>query len=124
MSSIPTSEEMARYRENLRRRNAEDRQALVRRKASAWTLARQAAEVLKARYAATRVVVFGSLASEDRFHVWSDVDVAAWGVSPDQTFRAIAELLCLDSEIEINLVDVNTCRPSVLRRIEREGVEL
>jgi len=124
MSSIPTSEEMARYRENLQRREAEDQQALARRKARAWGLARRAAEVLKARFAATRVVVFGSLASEDRFHARSDVDVAALGIAPDLTFRAIGQLLCLDSEIEINLVDVNTCRPPVLRLIEREGVEL
>ncbi len=70
---------------------------------------RAAAQLLKQKYGATRVVVFGSLVHEGRFTRWSDVDVAAWGLGMHDTFRAIGDVMDLSSEIEVNLVDVNTC---------------
>lgn len=30
----------------------------------------------------------------------------------------------LDSEIQVNLLDVETCRPSLLAAIEQEGIDL
>jgi predicted nucleotidyltransferase len=121
---MPAAEELESYKKTLRRREAEERDAVARRRDRAWILARRAAELLKTGYGATRVVLFGSLASGERFHLRSDVDVAAWGIPRDDTFRAVGELLSLDSDIEINLVDVSICRPSLLTRIEREGTEL
>jgi uncharacterized protein len=94
------------------------------RREKAWKLARKAAQVLREQYHATRVAVFGSLLHEARFTEWSDVDVAAWGIAPDQTFRAIGTVLDLDSSFEINLVDVNTCTASLLKAIEEEAVDL
>ena len=90
----------------------------------AWKLARKAAKVLREQYHAKRVAVFGSLLHESRFTEWSDVDIAVWGLAPDQTFRAIGTVMDLDSSFEINLVDVNTCTPSLLKAIEQEAVDL
>jgi predicted nucleotidyltransferase len=70
------------------------------------------------------VVVFGSLVHRGCFTPWSDVDLAAWGVRPEETFRAIGTVMDLDAEIEINLVDVETCSSSLLTMIEQEGVDL
>jgi uncharacterized protein len=67
---------------------------------------------------------FGSLLHEVRFTPWSDIDIAAWGIPADQTFRAIGAVLDLDSSFAINLVDVNTCSPTLLKAIEKEAVEL
>ena len=61
---------------------------------------------------------------EARFTEWSDVDIAAWGIAPDQTFRAIGTVMDLDASIEINLVDVNTCTTSLRESIEAEAVDL
>jgi predicted nucleotidyltransferase len=94
------------------------------RREKAWKLARRAAQVLREQYHATKVAVFGSLLHESRFTEWSDVDVAAWGIAPDQTFRAIGTVMDLDPSLEINLVDVNTCTPSLLKAIEAEAVDL
>jgi len=52
------------------------------------------------------------------------VDIAARGIHPEDTFRAIGEVLELDSEIEVNLVDMGACRASIREMIEQEGVEL
>ena len=101
-----------------------ERLALVKRRRRGWELAHSAARLLRDRYDAHRVVVFGSLVHKDRFTLWSDVDLAVWGIPWPGYLRAMGEVLDLDSEIEVNLVDVATCRPVVREAIEREGVEL
>jgi predicted nucleotidyltransferase len=91
------------------------------REAHAWEVARRAATLLASRFGATRVVVFGSLTRPHAFTPWSDVDIAAWGLKPRDTFAAVAALLGFDADIEVNLVDVGACSPEVLAAIEREG---
>jgi hypothetical protein len=64
------------------------------------------------------------LVHEGCFTLWSDVDIAAWGIAPEDTFRAIGAVMDLGGDIEVNLVDMGACRPSIRAVIEREGVEL
>jgi len=77
--------------------------------AKAWKLAKKAPKVLREQYHAERVAVFGSLLHESRFTEWSDIDIAAWGIAPDQTFRASGTVMDFASSFKINLVDINTC---------------
>jgi predicted nucleotidyltransferase len=72
----------------------------------------------------TRVVLFGSLPQPARFTLWSDVGLAAWGLTPANWLKAIGAVSRLSDEIELNLVDVETCSPALLAVIEREGVPL
>ncbi len=116
--------EMAEYRVTARHRWQQEQQQAAQKKAQAWNAARRAAALLKSQFGASRVAVFGSLVREGSFTRWSDVDIAAWGISPQDTFRAIGAVLDLDPEIEVNLVDVGVCRPSLLAGIERAGMEL
>ncbi len=90
----------------------------------AWEVARLAARVLRERFDATRVVAFGSLAHRAWFTPWSDIDLAAWGISADRFCRAVASVTGLSPEFEIDLVDPEDCRPALQQVIEREGVEL
>jgi predicted nucleotidyltransferase len=119
-----TPEKLAVYRATAQRRREQEQSELDHRREQAWAAARQAARLLKARFNATRVVVFGSLARESGFTRWSDVDVAAWGIAPEDTFRAIGAILDMDTEIAVNLVDVNTCRTSLLEVIEQDGIDI
>jgi predicted nucleotidyltransferase len=119
-----TPEEMAAYRAGARRRQERERQALRAREERAWELARQAATVLREQFGVSRVVVFGSLVHPGWFNPWSDVDIAAWGIRPAVTFRAIGVAMDLDPEIAVNLVDVGACSASLLQTIERDGVPL
>jgi len=80
--------------------------------------------LLKEQFQVSRVVVFGSLARGSGFTRWSDVDIAAWDIPPEDTFRAIGAVMDLDTDVPVNLVDVNTARPSLLTTIERDGIEL
>jgi predicted nucleotidyltransferase len=117
-------EELALYRATARQRQARQQEELARRRQRAWEAARKAATLLKSQFGATRVVVFGSLLRPECFTPWSDVDLAAWGLRPEDTFKAIGAVLDVDEEIEVNLVDMGACRASLRTVIEREGVEV
>ena len=119
-----TPEARAVYRVMAQRRQQAEAQAQRQRQQLAWRLARQSAALLKEQFGATRVVVFGSLVHLDCFTPWSDVDIAAWGIVPEATFRAIGAVMDLGQEIEVNLIDISACRVAVRAMIEQEGVEL
>ena len=112
-------EKIATYRATAIRRQKDHQSELKIRQDRAWELARQAAKLLREKYNVKRIVVFGSLIHEGCFNQWS-----AWGIPADLTFRAIGDVLDLDRTQEINLVDVNTCQPSLLAVIELEGIGL
>jgi len=117
-------EEAATYRAAARRRGEQEQRKLVQREKRAWALARRAATLLREQFGAERVVVFGSLVHQGCFTPWSDVDIAAWGIQPQDTFRAIGLVMDIDAEIDLNLVDVGACSASLLTTIEREGADL
>ena len=117
-------EKIARYRDTAIRRLNQHKSEINVRKNRAWELAHLAARLLRENYNAKRVVVFGSLIHEGCFNNWSDVDIAAWGIPSNLTLRAMGAVLELDKQQEINLVDINTCSPSLLTIIEQEGKDL
>ncbi|MFA5787792.1 MAG: nucleotidyltransferase domain-containing protein [Actinomycetota bacterium] len=119
-----TTQQWAVYRAAQQSRLEKAEQEGLQRRERAWKLARRAARLLRERFGATRVVVFGSLVHEDCFTRWSDVDVAAWGLRPADTFRAMGAVADLDADIEVNLVDMGACRASLRDVIEREGIEV
>ena len=90
----------------------------------AWEVAQKAARLLRQKFGATRVVAFGSLAHRKWFGQWSDIDLAAWGISAYKFYRAVAVVTGLSPEFKIDLLDPESCRPSLREKIEREGVEL
>ena len=90
----------------------------------AWRVARAAAETLRAQFGATRVVVFGSLARREWFTPWSDIDLAAWGISPSAFYRAVAVVTGFSPEFELDLVAPEDCQPSLRHIIEQEGIAL
>jgi uncharacterized protein len=126
--SLPTqglsTSKLDEYRKTaIRRQKVRISKAKTRRE-KGWELARKAAKLLRTRFQAKRVAVFGSLLHEARFTRWSDIDIAVWGIPADQTFRAIGAVMDLDSSVELNLVDVNTCSTSLLLAIEQEAVDV
>lgn len=117
-------DKLKQYRLTAIRRQKTRASKVKARMSKAWRLARKAARILREQYHAERVAVFGSLLRPSRFTQWSDLDIAAWGIPPEQTFRAIGAVMDLDPSFGINLVDVNTCTPSLLKAIEQEAVDI
>ncbi len=106
------------YRPDARMSQEEDAERWER----AWHVARQASDLLRRRFGATRVVAFGSLGCRDCFTPWSDIDLAAWGIASDAFYRAVADVTGISSEFKVDLVAVEDCQPALRQVIEEEGV--
>jgi predicted nucleotidyltransferase len=94
------------------------------RKAEAWQVAREAALLLRKKYDAKKILVFGSLASDEAFNAWSDIDLAVLGVTPNLFYSAVATITGLSSNFRIDLIDLEDCRPGIKKIIDQEGIEL
>jgi uncharacterized protein len=119
-----SAEKMVQYRHTAQARwQAEQEQRHLRR-ARAWELAQQAATMLKSEFAVEKVVLFGSLLHPDRFTLYSDVDLAAWGLTSQTWLKAITAVYLLADDIPLNLVDVAMCTPEFVTAVEQNGVTL
>lgn len=98
--------------------------AIGRRRADAFDVAKQAAIVLRKQFGAKRIVIFGSLASKEDFTSWSDIDLAAWGIAPDDFFLAVAAVTGLSSDFKIDLVEPTACRDAIKDTIQSNGIEI
>jgi len=119
-----TAEKMATYRTTARRRWAREQRQLAEYHERAWGVARQAGAMLRERFGAGRVVVFGSLVRQSLFHSRSDVDLAVWGLEDRSYYRAVAQLLALDPAIEVDMVMAEEASAALLASVEKEGVEV
>ncbi len=120
-----TPEELALYRATAIRLREQDREAEKERRKQAWIAAREAAELLRDQFHATRVVVFGSLARESTsFTRWSDIDIAVWGLAEQDSLNALGAVLDMNTVFEMNMVDVNVCKPAILESIAQEGIDI
>ncbi len=107
----------------LQRQSATQTQRERRRK-RAMRLARQAAALLRAEFGARDVILFGSLARPGGFMLWSDIDLAVFGVPADRFYAAVAAITSLSAEFKVDLVDAEACRPSLREVIDRDGMAL
>jgi len=108
----------------LRRASARRRPLLEDRLAQAWEVARQSATLLRERYHARRVRVFGSLLHPDHFHAGSDIDLAVEGLTVHNYWDALVDILFFDEKIRVDLVDPDTCPSPIWKIVEQEGVDL
>lgn len=97
---------------------------LERRHKRAMRIARQAAALLRNEFDAQNVVVFGSLAIPGNFTLWSDIDLAVFGVPDDRFYAAVAAITGLSAEFKVDLVDAETCKTSLRDAIDRDGIAL
>lgn len=118
-----TKEDMAVYRTAARQKEVQEQQARNLRLQQARQIAKQAADILKEKFGAKQVVLFGSLA-QDMFHQRSDIDLAVEGIDSKQFWQAWNTLDTLGPEFEIDLVAMETVSPKLRQQIEQEGVNL
>ena len=105
--------------------NAHDRAIrLSEGRADALKVARQAAGLLREQFGARKVMIFGSLAGNTGFTEFSDIDLAAWGISGDKYYQAVAAVTGLSDRYQIDLVDPELCRASIKQIILEQGVEV
>lgn len=119
-----SEKDMAVCRAGAERGWQEEQRLLSIRYERAWIFAHNAADMLKKKFEARQVAVFGSLVHKDLFHHRSDIDLAAWGIKENQYFRAVSCLMDLDSEISADLVRAEDASPTLQERIQAEGIEI
>jgi predicted nucleotidyltransferase len=116
------TEAYKRYRESWDRSLKREEEELDRKKGLLLKNVRLCAEKLE-ELGARRVILFGSLAT-GTFRKDSDVDIAVEGLSVDAYFKALGILEEILEDVTFDLVDIQEALPSVLRKIDREGIEL
>ena len=122
---MPVSDEdLDRYRRTLRRRDKAARAQQKEAHRNAWHAARQAASVLEDELGAERVVLFGSVAREERLSPHSDLDLAVEGLAPMAYYRAVARLQSIPEEIDVDLVRLESCRDSLRQTVDETRIEL
>ena len=97
---------------------------MKKRKSEALKLAHQAADLLRKKFGATKVAIFGSLAHDEWFSPWSDIDIGVEGIEAESFYSAVAAVTGLSPVFRIDLVDVDDCKPTIRRAIEKEGIEI
>lgn len=124
MDQLITDTQMAEYRAAAARRDYDALRCRAARWERAQHLAGQAAHILRVEFGATRVVLFGTGTSADRFHLRSDLDLAVWGLPERLYLRAVARLLSIDAGMPVDLVMAEDAGPSLRAAIAAEGREL
>lgn len=124
MDAALTPQQLCSYRAGLKSRSRARAERRAERREHAWSVAREAAALLRERYGATRVLAFGSLAEGTHFTERSDIDLAAAGLRPQDHYAALGRLLMLSPDFEFDLVDLGACREGLRVAILKGGVEL
>ena len=119
-------EQLKKYhpREAVRRRRAKTRTEVAKRRRRAYAAALKAAELLKTKFGAKEVILFGSLARRGSFTLYSDIDLAVRGIPSDQYLTAMDTVLYLDKAFKIDLIELDACLPAMREEIEKEGKPL
>ncbi len=116
-------EALKKYRplEAIRRRRARSSAETAKRRRRARLVARKAAKLLKSEFGAKEVILFGSLARRVGFTLWSDIDQAVRGIPSEKFFAAFGAIEHIDVNFRIDLVELETCPPALLKSIEKDG---
>ena len=121
-----TPEELVLYRPWLRLAEGSRDPAREERRNRAWVVARAGAALLKERFGARRVRVFGSLLSEEAFTPWSDVDLAVSGLDSGLYYDAAGAVLDLGAsfDVKVDVIDLDGCSSELRRAVEIRGMDL
>jgi uncharacterized protein len=87
-------------------------------------LVRESANMLKTRFGAKRVILFGSMAQPLFFRLDSDIDIAIKGIAVDDYWKAWREVEEIIEDKSIDFIDIADAKDSVKKAIQRYGVEL
>ena len=90
----------------------------------AWKNAKLIAKLLKEKYKADTIFIFGSLTDKKRFHERSDIDLAVSGIANEKFYKAYGEITAKFTDFDIDLVDLEDCKESLLTAIEKEGIKI
>ena len=75
-------------------------------------------------FGATKVAVFGSLAEQESFSKWSDIDIAVWGIPNNKYFRASSIASDISGLFKVDLVDFESSKGLFRERIQSQLIPI
>lgn len=91
-----------------------------------WQKAREAAAVLRASFALSKIGVIGDLTKPKPLSYWSEIELAVWGLSDDKRYQIYTSLAEIEEDVPLSVVDVErgylTCEQE--RDLESSLVEI
>jgi predicted nucleotidyltransferase len=97
---------------------------LIARRREARAAAAEAGRILRERYGAAQVWLFGSVATGLGFHERSDIDLAVEGIALETFWRAASEAERAARPFEIDVIDLTSAPPSLRAHVHATGVVL
>jgi len=97
----------------------------ARKRSLALRKAKAAAKVLKEKYEAEEVLLFGSLLWRPDF-LWAgtDIDLLVKGLEGERYFEILAEISEISRPFHVDLIPFEKAWPSIKKRALKEGVRL
>jgi len=90
----------------------------------AWQVVQKIAILLRDRYRAKQIIIFGSLTNKERFTNRSDIDLAISGLTFKQFYQALDDIELIADDFKVDLVNLDRCRYGISERINREGLAI
>jgi len=113
---------MAGYALALRERSRRDRRALDARRREAQALAHRLGRVLRDRFGAAEVFLFGSTATGKHYRFDSDIDLAVTGIPAEREIRVCSEISLLAGPgFGVDLLFMESAAPIFRDRVREEG---
>ncbi len=87
--------------------------------------ATEVAKILKEKYKAKEVILFGSLIWRPDF-IWSgtDIDLLVKGIDDERYFEILAEISAISLPFHVDLIPFEKAWPSIKERALKEGLRL
>lgn len=96
-----------------------------KRRALAIKKAKSIAKILKKKYRAEEIYLFGSLVWRPDFSWWgTDIDLMVKGLEGERYFEILADITSRTHPFHQDLIPYEKARPSVRKRALEEGVRL
>lgn len=109
------------FREAIEKRQAEEIEFI---RSDAMEKARKVAAMLKEKYGAKKVILFGSIVKSDYLHERSDIDLLVYGIKMEDLLKAGAAAWTISGRFDVDIVPAEKADEYLLHRALEEGIEL
>lgn len=93
-------------------------------RAAAMDKARKVAAMLKEKYGAKKVVLFGSIVKSDYLHERGDIDLVVYGIKPEDFLMAGADAWKISGRFDVDIIPAEKADEYLLHRALEEEIEL
>jgi predicted nucleotidyltransferase len=118
---IPGAGKKMIYTEALKKRDTEK---MERIRSEALERAGKVALLLKGKYGAKRVIIFGSVVRKAYIHERSDIDLLVEGINKEDFLRAGFDACAAATPFNVDIIPIETAHDYIVASAIKEGMEL